>query len=557
MRHTMRWTAAAVGLALLAAACGGDNADDGVTGTTTAATSAATSAAGTATSAAGTATTAAAPTTSTTTADVCTADKAGGSLTMGMGAELARGLDPIVMLGTGVAGATENTAIYDTLMRYIPETGKFEPHVAQSLTPNADFTQWTLKIPAGIKFGNGDPLTADAIQFSVDRLAKATVAASGMAQEVASMQVVDPQTITFTLKRPWGGFPYFLAAEGGMVVNPNVVAAQGQAFATNPVGAGVGPYEVERYAANEEIVLKAKSDYWGGPVCIQTLRFVWVPGGVATYDAFKAGELQAFFTLEPPTVAAARADKVQAYSALNGGNGLLLNSGRGAAPVLADVRLRQAIAAAIDVDVINERVYQGTGRPSSALTDKEQLIYPGVAGPAYDAAKAKQLVDAAKAEGFDGKIRLTCGNTPTATEQSITLEAQLEAVGFDVEVELLPPGQANQKILLEGNYDIGCGAASIFDEGPFRGMNQFLSDSVRNRAGYKNPQMDTAIAALYRANSVEQSKAAMAEIQKIWNETVPSEMLYASEWYVGSKPNVHGLVFTREATVMFQDAYVK
>jgi peptide/nickel transport system substrate-binding protein len=536
---------------LVAAACGGDNADDRVTSTTAAATTAGTSP-GTTTAT----TAAAAATTTTAAADVCTPDKAGGSLTMGMGAEIARGLDPIVMLGTGVAGATENSAIYDTLMRYIPETGKFEPHVAESLTPNADFTQWTLKIPTGIKFGNGDPLTADAIQFSVDRLAKATVAASGMAQEVASMQVVDPQTITFTLKRPWGGFPYFMAAEGGMVVNPKVVAAQGQNFATNPLGAGVGPYEVERYAANEEIVLKAKTDYWGGPVCIQRLRFVWVPGGVATYDSYRAGELQAFFTLEAPTVRAAKADKVPFYSALNGGNGLLLNSGRGEAPVLADVRLRQAIAAAIDVKVINDRVYQGTGRPSSALTDAEQLIYPGVPGPAYDPNKAKQLVDAAKAEGYDGKVRLTCGNTPTATEQSITIEAQLKAVGFDVEVELLPPGQANQKILLEGNYDIGCGAASIFDEGPFRGMNQFLSDSVRNRVGYKNPQMDTAIASLYRANTIEQSKAAMGEIQRIWNDTVPSEMLYASEWLVGHKDNIHGLVFTRESTVMFHDAYV-
>jgi hypothetical protein len=48
----------------------------------------------------------------------------------------------------------------------------------------------------------------------------------------------------------------------------------------------------------------------------------------------------------------------------------------------------------------------------------------------------------------------------------------------------------------------------------------------------------------------------MGEIQRIWNETVPSEMLYASEWLVGYKDNVHGLVFTRESTVMFHDAYV-
>ena len=177
-------------------------------------------------------------------------------------------------------------------------------------------------------------------------------------------------------------------------------------------------------------------------------------------------------------------------------------------------------------------------------------------GPSYDPAKAKQLVAAAKAEGYNGKIRITCGNTPVGTEETVTLQAQLQAVGFDVTTELLPPGQANQKILLDGNYDIGCGAASIFDEGPFRGMNQFLSDSVRNRAGYKNPQMDAAIAALYRASTIDENKAAMATVQKVWNDTIPSAMFYASEWYIGYKDNVHGLVFTRESTVMFQNAYI-
>ncbi len=547
MRRSPRLTVLIVGVAIVAAACGGDNSDKGATATTTATTG---GSSGTTAAAA----TAAGPTT--TVADKCTAAKAGGSLTMGMGAEIARGLDPIVALGTGIAGATEITAIYDTLMRYDPDTGKFVPHVAKSLTPNADFTQWTVTIPSNIKFGNGDPLTADAIKFSVDRLAKATVAASGMAQEVASMQVVDPTTITFTLKRPWGGFPYFMAAEGGMVVNPNVVAAQGQSFATNPVGAGVGPYEVQRYASNEEIVLKAKTDYWGGPVCIQTLRFIWVAGGQATQQAFQKGDIQAMFLAEAPSIADAKKANTKSYSSLSGGNGLLLNSGRGPTPALADVRLRQAVAAAIDVNVINDRAFQGVGLASSALTYKTQKIDPGVGGPAYDPAKAKQLVAAAKAEGYSGKIRITCGNTPVGTEETVTLQAQLQAVGFDVTTELLPPGQANQKILLDGNYDIGCGAASIFDEGPFRGMNQFLSDSVRNHAGYKNPQMDAAIAALYRASTIDENKAAMATVQKVWNDTVPSAMFYAGEWYIGYKDNVHGLVFTRESTVMFQNAYI-
>jgi peptide/nickel transport system substrate-binding protein len=69
----------------------------------------------------------------------------------------------------------------------------------RSLGSNADSTQWTLKLRPGVKFGNGDPLTAQAVQFSLDRLATSLRAAAGMAQQIASMQVVDVLTIVFTL----------------------------------------------------------------------------------------------------------------------------------------------------------------------------------------------------------------------------------------------------------------------------------------------------------------------------------------------------------------------
>ena len=194
---------------------------------------------------------------------------------------------------------------------------------------------------------------------------------------------------------------------------------------------------------------------------------------------------------------------------------------------------------------------------SSALTYKTQKIDPGVGGPAYDPAKAKQLVAAAKAEGYNGKIRITCGNTPVGTEETVTLQAQLQAVGFDVTTELLPPGQANQKILLDGNYDIGCGAASIFDEGPFRGMNQFLSDSVRNRAGCKNPQMDGGdCSAVPRFDDRREQGGDGDRPEGLERHGPVGDVFYAGEWYIGYKDNVHGLVFTRESTLMFQNAYI-
>jgi peptide/nickel transport system substrate-binding protein len=255
---------------------------------------------------------------------------------------------------------------------------------------------------------------------------------------------------------------------------------------------------------------------------------------------------------------AAKGDGVKGSSSISASGGtLLLNSGRGDSPVLSDVRLREAIAHAIDTKLLIQRVYDGHGQANTGLTDPRQPIYTGLDGPNYDPAMAKQLLDQAKADGYDGKITLTCGNTPSAQEQAVAIKGLLDAVGFDTTTELLSSADANQKILLQGNYQIGCGGVTVFAEGPVRGMNQFLSDSPRNRVGYKNPDMDKAIHDLYEAKDIPETTAAMKEAGEVWNATVPAVNLWSSEWFIGWKPKVHGIVMSREGEVMFQNAWIE
>jgi peptide/nickel transport system substrate-binding protein len=552
----VRFLPALVAAATVVAACGGDNTNSSSPSTTGATpTPTTTGAASTAASSPTTGAPTGGPST-TAASDTCTADRKGGSLTMVASAQFPAGLDPVVALGASV-GETEENAFYDTLMRYDPDTDTFTPWLAASLDGNADATQWTLELRPGVKFGNGDPLTAQAVQFSIDRLAKSPRVAAGMAQQIASMQVVDDLTIVFTLTAPWVNFPYLLAHAGGMVVNPNVVAAKGTDFATNPTGAGVGPYELDHFAANEEIVLKAKADYWGGPVCIPTLRFIAIPGSQATYDAFKTGEIGAMFITDPKVVDEVKADGVTGWTSFYGGNGFQLNSGRGQAPLLADPRLRLAIAHALNPDVINERVYDGKGLPSNGLTYKGQKIYAGTDGPAYDLKEAQRLVSEVKGEGtWDGTVRITCPNTPEFTELTITTKAMLEAAGFKVEAENLSTADANTKILSEGNYEIGCGNSVVFDEAPERGVGQYVSNSVRNRTGIAEPELDAAIAQLNTAKGTEAKAQTMRKIQEVWNKHVPAAWVNAGEWHIAWNDKLHGLVKNIAGVVLFSQAYL-
>jgi peptide/nickel transport system substrate-binding protein len=542
-------------LSAAAGACGGDN-DEGSTGTTTAPTSgAATSAAATS----GAATSGAPPSTTAAAGEGCTAARKGGSVTMGTLTPIA-GLDPTIALGSGSAGGIELSALYDTLLRYVPSTGEYVPHVAESVTANADLTQWTVKLRPNVKFGNGDPLTTDAVKFSFERMQKARVSSAGLAAEVASMTIVDPLTMTFALKSPFGQFPYVLAEDTGGIVNPNVVNAKGaEAFNLDPTGGGVGPYELVRYAPNEEIALKAKTDYWGGPVCIENLRFVYIRGGQGTYDAFRNGELQMAFISEPKVVADAKAAGVKGYENIaNGANYLVLNNGvRGTTSPLSDIRIRQAVAAAIDVNIINQRVDSGAGLPSSALIWKDDPLYPGVPGPVYDPERAKQLVTEAKAAGWDGKLRLVGQDTPAAIEQAITVEAMLEAVGMDISVESLPTNEANARVLTNPDFDLGFSGLSIFEDSPWARLNQFETGNVRSRTGYSNPEMDAALTELKSAVTREQKRAALGKIQKVWNETVPSTVLTTRTEFVATDDSVKGLVYSRDTVPMFYDAYLQ
>ena len=492
--------------------------------------------------------------------EACTEDRAGGEVTFGTLIPTSS-LDPTVALGSGSAGAVELTALYDTLLRYDPESGEFEPHVAESFEASDDLTEWTITLREGITFGNGDPLTTEAVRYSMDRMKQASVSSAQGANQIAEMEIVDDRTMVFHLTGPVGDFAYVLAEDAGSIVNPAVVEAMGpEAFGLNPAGAGVGPYEIERFAPNEEVVMTAKDDYWGGPVCIDTLRFVWVQGGQATYDAFQTGELDMAFITEPPVVARAKDDGVTGYGNVAGAHqNLYMNQGIAGEAVTSDLRVRQAIAHALDLDTLNERVADGEGIPTSLLLPPDSPIgAEGAEEIEYDPDLATELIDEYKAEtGWDGGIRLLGGDTPEGQEMTITVEAMLEAVGLEVTVENVPQESLTERVVINPNFDLVLWGQSIFEESPMARLNAWESDSTRNRTGYGDPDMDQALEQLRMAVTRDDKREAMSEVQQVWNETVPSAVLFAREEFVATSDSIHGLVYSRDTVPMFHDAYVE
>jgi peptide/nickel transport system substrate-binding protein len=479
----------------------------------------------------------------------------GGRLTIGTLAEVST-LDPAVGGMKGGSSGIENAAVFDTIMQYDTESGSYEPRMAESLESDDTFTDWTLTLREGITFGNGDPLTTEAVAFSVERQRAegSTSSAKGLAASMGEIEIVDDRTMIFHLDQPWADFPNALGGQVGMVVNPSEVTGE---INVPSVGAAAGPFTVANWTQGEELLLEANDDYWGGRPCLDEVRFVWISGAEATYQAFQNDELDVAMLREPQVIERARADGVEDHSTLaNGGGMFLINNGaNGTTPPTADVRVRQAIAAALDPELIDERRNAGTGMPTSAVIYETSMLYQGLEGPAYDPDRASSLVEDAMADGWDGHLRITCDNSPSSVDLALTVEGLLEAVGFDVELDnAMTTSQMVTQVSQDVNYEMSCWSLTAADESPWTELNKRINPD--NYVAYDNPDMQAAFDELRVAGSPEEKMAALAEVQEIWNETVPSAIYSAAEDVAIWQDDVTGLDFTQDAIFLVERAEV-
>ncbi len=499
--------------------------------------------------------------------DNCEAAVAGTEITMGMFSETA-GLDPTVSSGSGTTGMIELASMFDVLAIYDQVNKEYVPHLAESFSANDDLTQWRLTLRPGITFPDGTPLDTSVVQYTMERFLREGGRNQGRAYVawIEEYEIIDDLNMVFHLDRPWGTFPYALSDETGMVVNPTVVEAIGdEEFNLNPVDAGLGPYNIARYAPGEEIVVTAKDDYWGGPVCVETIRFIRIPGSPGTYEAYQNDEIQVAFLREPRIIAEARAngDDTNGHVFLqNAGGVVFINNGvRGSTPPTTDVRLREAVALAVDPRVMDERANEGTGQPGSSLLSPNSIYWDDelFAPVEPNIERARELVQEVKDEtGWDGSIRLACHNAPSRIDWAIAAEALLEAAGFEVEVD--NDGTVLDLIgtvLVNADFDLACWGFNVSDETPFIPVLQFRSDAGNNRIGYADPNMDAALDKLQVATDNDEIQAALAEIWVVWRQSWPSAIYETIEEFFIWKPEVGGIVGTQASALLFHDAYIE
>jgi peptide/nickel transport system substrate-binding protein len=413
---------------------------------------------------------------------------------------------------------------------------------------------------------------------------------------VKSIDVVDALTVKFTLSEPWPSFPYALSAEAAMIPSPTAIkkcppAAGGAPgsgdvklceFNQKPVGAG--PFKIDTYKTKDSISVVKNPDYFNGAAYLDGIKFVNSiadAGGDATFQALSTGTFNMAFLRDPAAVAAAHDKKFDGVSTMEQGGGILLiNQGNSVTcasgqpaptctgkpdgilvsnPPTKDIKIRQAIAAAVDPKVINDRGYQGKGLVGNQLLQSDFRWYADVAGPKFDVEAAKKLVADAKAAGWDGKLRLLYNSSPTAAAIGLATQTMLQNVGMTVALDTSKDTNAQiAQVTGLKDFDVtGWGMAIPPDDGAVWAIAQnFASTSTSNRIGFKSSVVDQALKDVRQAKTDDEKKAAYKKIAEVVTAEVPVLPFAKVEEFIAWQTNIKGMRQTNRSGVLFDKAWI-
>ncbi|HSJ70937.1 MAG TPA: ABC transporter substrate-binding protein [Acidimicrobiia bacterium] len=403
--------------------------------------------------------------------------------------------------------------------------GSYVPYMLESATPNDDATVWTLTLREGLVFHDGTPFNAEALQVNFDRAALFSLNTASFDYYV-STEVIDDRTVEVTLNKPYAVFPQVLADGFGGMASPAALEAQGEAYASStqnpPVGAG--PYRMVEWVRDSHQVWEKFDDYaFDNRGWADRIEFRIIPDDAARAAALRAGDIDIAVTLSPSTIVSFRDDPAYTTHELDyGATGILFQ-----VEEIPDLRIRQAVAMAIDKDTLIDLVWQGVGEPVATPFRPDNFWYADVDYPEYDPAGAAALVAEVEAEtGQPVVVTLTPRIDETSINFGTVVVEQLSAVGMDASLDISVDTNDFVNRYIEGQYQMmGTGVFTVLDPW-FEYTRRYESTSVLNGTGLATvypdlqAEIDEMLAIGAGSTDPNERKAAYDRVQEILADNV-------------------------------------
>lgn len=468
--------------------------------------------------------------------------------------------------------------IYDNLVVQLPD-GSIKPWLAKEWSVSEDGKSYTFKLREDVKFHDGTPFNAEAVKFNLDRVIDpATKAANSLAliRPYSSSEVIDEYTIKVNLEQPSQAFLGNLSQALLGIVSPTAAKKYGDQLGKNPVG--TGPYTFVKWDENADIVVAKNTDYNWAPETVEnegaphldTITFKIVPEEATRIGSVQSKQVLAAETVPPQNIAALKNDPNQQLLQANTvGLPYTLFFNLRKAP-WDDVKVRQAVQSAVDVESIVKTLYLGNyERAWSALS-------PGILG--YDASlegsinpdinKANQLLDeqgwVKGADGIrekDGK-KLTLHyvdgspNREKRNDIAAIIQQQLKQVGIAVEVEITK----DIATVVYQNWDYDLYGNSQVNSDP-NALYAFYHTSAEGErptlSGLSDPKIDKLLEQGAVETDPDKRVDIYNQIQQYLIDQAVILPIYVFPYTVAASKSVQGIKFDSLGYPLFNDVRIQ
>jgi peptide/nickel transport system substrate-binding protein len=368
----------------------------------------------------------------------------GGTFVWGRSGDAAH-LDPAII--TDGESAMVVTNIFDTLVAFAPGSTEIVPWLAERWETSEDGLSWTFHLRTGVRFHDGTPCDAEAVVFSFERQRDPAHPAhvgtfAYYADNFGALERVEAlgeHAVRFTLSRRYAPFLAALALFSTGIVSPAAWKSRGTDpngkyrydFATQPVG--TGPFVFEEWKRDERIVLRANEHHFLGRPAIDRLVFRPVKDARARLKDLQSGGIHGMTNPDLVDLPAAHADERLVVLSRPGLNVCYLAMNTSRKP-FDDVRVRQAVALAIDKARLVAAAYDGIGDPAPTMCPREMAGHLALEDRRPDAARARALLaEAGFPDGFEtelwhGDVQRTYMPDPDSV--AIQVQQDLKAIGI-------------------------------------------------------------------------------------------------------------------------------
>ena len=407
--------------------------------------------------------------------------------------------------------------IFDSLFRETPE-GEYVPALCTDYKISDDGMEMTFTIREGVKFHNGDVMTADDVVFSLNT-AIASPFTSKFTSVMKEATKVDDKTVKLTLKHPYAPIIGCLVSSSTSIVPKKVYEADPAAFGRNkPVG--TGPYVYVSSCPGESITMDAFPEYWRGEAKVKHHVVRIIKDNMSALMAMQSGTLDRMVPNQDYSDRQIIMDdpRLRYYEAPQACTFLVaFNNARGP---FADKRVREAVARAIDKEELILGAVNGMADPTDGgIVPMCPQAPKDFKGLAYDPEMSKKLLaDAGYANGLNVTMRVI--GATHYTKPAEVLQAQLKKVGINMKIEAMERGRWFDLVLNKAQFDITFYAHAIsvndadFCTYPFLHSSQ-LNGKGTNYMGVNIPEMDECLDKARSALDAETRNANYARVCEI------------------------------------------